>query len=757
MSVDVTTFHNDNSRDGANLQETTLTPSNVNSADFGRVGNLVTDGKVDAQPLYLSNVAIPGQGTHDVVYVATENDSVYAFDAASGQVLWHDGPSGTPTTSLPAGYTALQAKDFPSAAITGTELGMLDTPVIDPTTNTLYVVAASESQVNGTPTAHDEILAIDTTTGAIKASHWIDQSITYPGQNPVGNGSTLTFQPIYQKERVALTLVNGVVYTGWTALVFGPPYTGWLIGFNAGDLSVASVLNINPNGVPASHSPDLTSGSDFWNSGDGLAADAAGNLFDTTSNGPFDASLGDFGDSFLKLSTANNATKVADYFTPYDQQSLADLDIDFGSSGVLLLPDMTDASGNTLQLAISGSKGGNIYVVNRNSLGGNGTTGNYNYQTINNGLGAAEADSPAYYNGTVYFGALGQAMTAWSFTNGVLSSAPTSSTPGKFVYPGTSPSISADGNTNGIVWAVNNSTTNAVLYAYDASNLANELYDSNQAANGRDAFGPDSTFITPMIANGRVYVGTPTGVAVFGLLSSTMTPPPPPPPSPIGGPPVTPPPPTVVIPAYSSPNPVVGGLDLLGAVGADLYYGNSSLTYTWSTISAPASAPAPTFSANGTTSSNFIAFGVQTPGTYTFQVAMTDPGGLVTTSDVTETIGLSTPSVLVPAFTSAPPLHAGKPALLGVVGADPVYGEQSLTYTWVPLAGPSKGVTPTFSSQETNGSKLVGVKFPKPGIYAIRVSIENPAGQVVDNNLVVSVGPAVAAKKAAPPKRPSKK
>ena len=747
MSVDVTTFHNDNSRAGANLQETTLTPANVNSTDFGRVGSLATDGKVDAQPLYLSNVAIPGQGTHNVVYVATEDDSVYAFDADDGQVLWHDGPSGTPTTILPAGYTPFLLSDFPSSAIKD-RLGILATPVIDPATNTIYVVATSESKENGTPVAHDQILALDTTTGAMKASHWIDESITYSGQNPVGSGNTLYFHPEYQKERVALTLVNGVVYSGWTALVFGPPYTGWLIGFNASDLGVASVLNINPNGLPVSDSPAGTSGSDFWNSGDGLAADASGNLFDTTSNGPFDAGAGDYGDSFLKISTANNATNVADYFTPYNQQFLADKDIDVGSSGVIVLPDMTDASGKTVQLAISGSKSGSIYIVDRNNMGGYDATANSNYQFLDNALGAAMADSPAYYNGTVYFGALGKPLTAWTFTDGVLSTTPTSSTAASFAYPGTSASVSADGNTNGIVWAVNMGTANATLYAYDAGNLANLLYSSDQAANGRDSMGPDSTFITPMIADGKVFVGLPTGVAVYGLLPPA-TPPPPPPPTPSA--------PTLVIPAISSPNPLVGDLDLLAAAASDSTYGDASLTYTWSTIALPASAAAPVFGANGTNASSLIGVNVRTPGAYTFRVSVTNPAGLVTTSDVSVNIGLSTPSVAVPAFSSAPPLRVGKAASLGVVGADPVYGEPSLTYKWVTLSGPSKGVGARFSTQGSNASKLVGVQFPKPGTYALQVSIKNPAGAVTRSTLVVSVGKAAPAKKSGGPKMPAKK
>ena len=746
MSGDVTTFHNDNSRAGANLQETTLTPANVKDSTFGRVGSLQTDGKVDAQPLYLSNVAIPNQGTHNVVYVATENDSVYAFDADNGQVLWHDGPSGTATSLLPAGQTPLMAADFPKAAITD-RLGILDTPVIDPATNTLYVVATSESKDNGGFSAHHEILALDTTTGALKASHAIDSSITFPGENPVGNGNNVVFHPEYQKERVALTLVNGVVYTGWTALVFGPPYTGWLIGFNANDLSVASVLNINPNGAPVSDSPAGTSGSDFWNSGDGFAADNAGNLYDTTSNGPFDASKGDYGDTFLKVATSGGSTKITDYFTPYNQQFFADKDLDVGSSGVIVLPDMTDASGKTVHLAITGSKGGDIYVADRDNMGGFNASTNANHQFIANGLGAAEANSPAYYNGTVYFGALGQPLTAWTFTNGVLSSSPTSSTSVKFSYPGTSASISADGNANGIVWAVYNDPTEAVLYAYDASNLANELYDSNQAGFGRDQFGPDKTFITPMIANGKVYVGTPTGVVVFGLLPTATEPPPSssnPTPSP-----------GILVPAFASPNPLVGGLDLIGAVGTDAAFDESSLTYTWSTVSTPAFAPAPTFSGNGTNATKLVAVGLQAPGAYTFRVAVTDPAGLVATSDVTVNVGLSTPSVLVPAFSSSSQ-KVGKLGYLGAVGTDPVYGEPSLTYRWTTLVAPSKA-TATYNTQGKNGSKLVGVKFSKAGNYDIRVTIANPVGAGVISDVLVHVNPAQAARKPAGPKRPAKK
>ena len=518
LSTDVLTYHDNNSRTDADLTETTLTPANVNSADFGKVGFLAVDGKVDAQPLVKTGVAIPGQGTHDVVYVATEGDSVYAFDAESGALLWHDGPTSGAQALLGPGETTVPASDYGSDQIAPT-IGITSTPVIDPATNAIYVVAMSKSVVGGTTTYFQRVHALDLGTGAdIVAPRSVDGSISYPGKGPGGDGTNLFFNPRQYDERDALTLSDGVIYTGWASHSDQAPYTGWLIGFRATDLSLDGVVDINPNGSPAQATSKGSSGDSFWNSGAGFAADSAGNLYNISGSGPFDASLGDYGDSDIKFSTANNTLAVADYFSPDDTQTLDVDDLDLGSSGILLLPPIVDASGDTPSLAIGSGKDGNIYLVDRDNLGKFDATGNRIWQEVDGQLGGAVFGSPAYFDGTVYFGAVGASLRAFSIAGAKLSATPTSQSPEIFGYPGTVPAISADGSADGIVWAAENGTTGA-LHAYDAANLADELYDSNQAAGGRDQFGAGNKFITPTVANGRVYVGTTNGVAVFGLLS----------------------------------------------------------------------------------------------------------------------------------------------------------------------------------------------------------------------------------------------
>ena len=515
LSADVLTYHNDNARDGLDASETILTPADVSSSTFGKVGFDAVDGKVDAQPLYVPGVSIPGKGTHNVLYVATENDSVYAFDADTGAALWHVsmlGPGEVPSDPLGGSITPV--------------IGITATPVIDPNTNTMYVVAMSKLVSGSSTTYIQRIHALDITTGADKVMpRSIDQTITYPGAGPGGNGTDVIFDPEQYDERDALLLVNGVVYTGWSSHGDQAPYTGWLIGFNANNLSLASVLNIDPNGAPTSPFLGDGSGNTFWNSGGGPAADAAGNIYNTSANGPFDPTLnsagfpanGDYGDSYLKFTPTAGGLTVSDYFTPYNQQQLADDDQDIGSSGVTFV-NVTDGSGQSHQLMIGSGKDGNIYIVDTSSMGEFNATSNNIYQELQNALGGGEWGSPAAFDGQVYFGGNGATLRAFQFVSGQLQAAPSSQSSNTFGYPGTTPSISSDGTANGIVWAIDGSSGTAVLYAYNASNLSTMLYNSNQAPNGRDTAGPANTFATPMIANGKVYVATANGVAVFGLL-----------------------------------------------------------------------------------------------------------------------------------------------------------------------------------------------------------------------------------------------
>jgi hypothetical protein len=516
LSADVLTYHNDNARSGVDSSETILTPANVHESAFGKLGFDAVDGKVDAQPLYVAGVSVPGKGTHNVLYVATENDSVYAFDADTGAKLWR--------------VSMLGPGEVPSDPVHGNqvtpEIGITATPVIDLKTDTMYLVAMSKRVSGNTTTYMQRIHALNITTGANKvAPRSINQTIRFPGAGPGGNGTDVIFNPMQYKERDALLLVNGVVYTSWASHSDNAPYTGWIIGFRANNLSLASVLNIDPNGAPTSSFLDDGSGNSFWNSGGGPAADAAGNIYNLSANGPFDPKLnaagfptnGDYGDSYLKFTPRPGGLKVSDYFAVYNQQDYANSDEDLGSSGLTLV-HVKGSTGKSYQLVIGSGKDGNIYVVNTSNMGKFNPTRNNIYQELQGAVGGGEFGSPVAFNGRVYFGGVGATLRAFQFVNGKLEAAPTSQSSNTFGYPGTTPSVSADGNSNGILWAIDDGPSTAVLYAYDASNLSKMLYNSNQAPGGRDSVGPSNKFITPTIAHGKVYVATADGVAMFGLL-----------------------------------------------------------------------------------------------------------------------------------------------------------------------------------------------------------------------------------------------
>jgi hypothetical protein len=316
-------------------------------------------------------------------------------------------------------------------------------------------------------------------------------------------------------ERPGLLLLNGVVYTSWGSHCDIRPYTGWLMGYDENTLAQVTVLNVTPNGNEGS----------FWMSGAGPAADASGNIYALDANGTFDGTLNgqgfpsqsDFGNAFLKISTTNKQLAVVDYFEMSNQSSENSTDEDLGSGGALVLPDLMDNSGQTHHLAVGAGKDANIYVVDRDAMGKFNPMANNIYQEIPNGLAGGVFSMPAYFNNTMYFGAVQDSLRAFAITNAQLGSSASSRSSHVFPYPGATPSISANRTSNAILWAAENANP-AVLHAYDAGNLATELYNSNQASNGRDHFGAGNKFITPMIANGKVYVGTTTGVGVFGLV-----------------------------------------------------------------------------------------------------------------------------------------------------------------------------------------------------------------------------------------------
>jgi hypothetical protein len=507
IAADVTTYHNDNSRTGQNLNETALTPANVNVAGFGKLFVISVDGKVDAQPLYLSAVTFPGQGTHNALYVATEHDSLYAFDADTGAQLWK-------ASMLKSGETTSDGRNCGQVT---PEIGITATPVISRSTNSIYVVAMSkDSSGNYIQRIH----ALDFTTGAEQFGGPVDVHAVYPGTGDNSNGTNVVFDPAQYEERAALLLLNGTVYTSWTSHCDIGLYTGWVVGYAASTLAQTSVFNFTPNGHMGS----------VWMAGSGPAADANGNIFFLASNGTFDTTLdangfpnrGDFGNAFLKLSTANNSLAATDYFNMFNTVSESNADVDLGSGGALLLPDMTDSSGSTRHLAVGAGKDQHIYLVDRDNMGKFSPTVNNIYQDVTGALSGQVFSKPAYFNGRIYYGSVGDSIKAFQFSSARLVTSPAAISPNTFPYPGTIPSISANGAANGIVWAAENAST-AVLHAYDAGSLS-ELYNSNMASNSRDHFGAGNKFIAPMIANGKVYVGTASGVGVFGALQTSGVP-----------------------------------------------------------------------------------------------------------------------------------------------------------------------------------------------------------------------------------------
>jgi len=504
-TLDVVTYHYDNLRTGQNLNETALTAANVNQAKFGKLGELMVDGKVDAQPLYLSNVSITGVGMKNVLYVATEHGSVYAFDA--------DNVSGA--TALPLWKISTQLSgEVPSddrgCGQVTPEIGITSTPVIDRTRGAIYVVAVSK---NASGNYFHRLHALDITSGKELFGGPTTITATFPGHGAGSSNGTVTFDPAQYNERPGLLELNGTIYTTWGSHCDIGAYTSWMMAFSADTLQQTSVLNFVPNG----------SDGGTWMSGAAPAADAAGNIYFIIGNGTFDTTLnssgfpsqGDCGNCFVKVASSL-PLKLLDYFTPLNTVVESNGDQDFGSGGPLLLPDVTDAAGKTRHLAVGSGKDAVIYVLDRDNMGKFSATQDIVYQQISGQLAGGEFAKPSYFNGTVYYGAVSDSIKAFPIAGGKLATSPSSKTAAVFARPGATPAISANGTNNGILWAVENGTT-GVLHAYDATNLANELYNSNQATGARDQF-VDNKFITPMIVNGKVFVGTPTSVAVFGLL-----------------------------------------------------------------------------------------------------------------------------------------------------------------------------------------------------------------------------------------------
>jgi len=528
----VLTYHNNLSRDGTNSHEFALTTGNVATATFGKLFSCPTDGAIYAQPLWVPNLTVVGS-VHNVALVATQHDSLYAFDADASPcvTLWHvnliDSTHGGTTgevTVLSSGTGALVGSGYGDIA---PEVGVTGTPVIDPTTNTLYVVSKS---VNANTQFFQRLHAIDITTGNERVTpRSIDSTITVAGTGAGSVGGQVAFDPRNENQRPGLVLYNGVVYVAWASHEDHDPYHGWVIGFSASTL--APVTNAAFNTTPNQVGTSTYSRGGIWMGGGAPAVDSTGNLYCITGNGTFDANTGgaNYGDSVLKLSTTNGLS-LADYFTPLDQATLDANDTDFGSGAATVLIDQPLAP--TPHLVVGGGKQGNLFVLNRDNLGKFSSSTNNVVETVN--VGNSIFATPVFWQNTLYVAGVSGALKQFAFNvnTGQFGGAPASQSATTYGFPGATPSLSANGISNAIIWTLDNSQYctpqspgcgATVLHAYDATNLATELWNSSQAAGNRDKAGNAVKFTVPTVANGRVYVGT-RGNNTGGTDASSSTP-----------------------------------------------------------------------------------------------------------------------------------------------------------------------------------------------------------------------------------------
>ena len=565
LSASVVTYHNDTASDGQNTRETVLRPSNVNSKSFGKKFTATLDGNVYAQPLYMAGLTIAG-GVHNVLFVATEHDSVYALDAGTGHILWHDSMLTAPVSGLPG---AISITTVPDTDLGGTdihpEIGITSTPVIDPSTNTLYVTATTKEMVSGVAHYVQQLFSLDVTTGASKRRIVNGQNTNLPmtlGDTTFINGVYINKSPIFvngtgegndghghvffnalrQLQRVALTLANGQLYIAWGSFNDQQPYHGWIAAFNPSTLAHTGVLNTTPNGIEGA----------LWMSGGKLSVDASGTLYGMTGNGTFDGNntggkitginsagfpvSGDYGNSFIKVTadTVHNSPtnqnvngwglQIADYFAPFDANALNTGDKDLGSGAPLVLPNATGDAAHP-HLLVGGGKEGRIYLLNRDNLGkfspNQAAENTHVVEEVSQvRLAGPIFDTPAYFNGQLYFAAQDTTAKSFSIPNGTahINPTPLSVSADTFGLHGSTPSISSNGLTNGIVWDID-LTTNE-LRAYNATGYNTELYTSGQAANSRDALGTAEKFTVPTVADGFVFVGTTNSIVAYGLLTA---------------------------------------------------------------------------------------------------------------------------------------------------------------------------------------------------------------------------------------------
>lgn len=497
----VATAQYDNQRTGANSAETLLTPRNVNSARFGKLFVVPVDGDVYAQPLYVPNVEIPGKGVHNVVYVATEHDSLYAIDAA-----------GQPATPLwrvsflnpAAGVNPVSDRDMACPFISP-EVGITSTPAIDVASRTIYVLVRTAVGRDRDTRFFQRLHALDLGTGAERPGSpvMIRASVTTRAWFGLLS-KEVRFHALLENPRAALLLAGGQVYLTWGSACDVGPYYGWVQAYDARTLKPTGTFNT---------APDAGEGG-IWQSDAGIAADRDGAVYAVTGNGKFNAAAGgrDYGDSVLKLAMRNGALAVRDYFTPFDEARLNRNDIDLGSSGPVLLPDQAGPHPHVL---LAAGKAGLVYVIDRDRMGGYHAGSNaHAVETLQVGTGAFGA--PAYWNGHVYYANRKDALKDFALENGKLAAMPAHQSAAQFAHPGAIPSVSANGSKDGIVWLVVSPGPNrqgydsdAILHAYDAADVSRELYTAE--------LGPSVRFSMPTVAGGRVYIGGRRMLYVYGL------------------------------------------------------------------------------------------------------------------------------------------------------------------------------------------------------------------------------------------------
>ena len=502
----IATAQYDNARTGANLLETILAPQNVNVGQFGRIAFFPVDGDVYAQPLYVPKLEIPGRGSHNVVFIATEKDSVYAFDAdaTSTEPLWQ--------------VSFVDAKKYISPVsnrdvfcpFIQPDVGITSTPVIDLSSKTLYALARTREAENGKWVFRQKLHALDLVTGAEKLGGPITIRASFQGDKSLFSKGVTEFDPLRENQRAALLLVNNNVFITWASSCDVGPYYGWVMSYDARTLKQTGVLNVSPGAKE----------SGIWQADAGPAADGSGNVYLITGNGKFTAASGgrDYGDSVLKIALTPNGLAVRDYFTPADQEHLNDTDGDFGSGSPILLPDQPAPHSHLL---LAAGKSAKLYELDRDNLGHFHAADDSNAVQVVP-AGAQSFGAPAYWNGHVFYFLMNDYLRDYALQNGRLSAQPVAKSNTNINDPGT-PAISANGAKNGIVWIVSTKVWNgpdqpAVLFAYDAADVSRELYNSTQNPT-RDGAGYALRFTIPTIANGRVYVPTKRRIDVFGLLA----------------------------------------------------------------------------------------------------------------------------------------------------------------------------------------------------------------------------------------------